>query len=167
KGGAVTGNGLRLYNAFLNFDGGSSGTFIFRTTGFLTGTVPAGSNVKVEANNESSSGNFVIAATSGSGGNNGTITLTSVDGAYASNLTRFSNAGTINVQPGTGGARSIGTGSGAALINTGTININADTAIGGVDNQTGGTVAIAAGKLLSAGANFVLNGGTVAADGVN
>src|SRR5205085_2732372 len=93
KGGAVTGNGLRLYNACLNFDGGSSGTFIFRTTGLLTGGVPAGSNATVAANNESSPGSFGIAATNRRGGHDGTTTLPAGGTAPAD-----------GVHPGDGGA---------------------------------------------------------------
>src|SRR5439155_15875733 len=161
-GNVTPASGLRLYNASLNFDGGSSGTFVFRTSGSLVGTVPASSTVIVQGNGESPAGNFVFAGSPSGGGNAGTITLTSEGGAFGAGVTRASNSGVINIDGGSGGTRSIGSGSAAAFINTGIININADTSISPTVAQSGGTINIAPGKMLTATGDFVRTGGTPA-----
>src|SRR5439155_13224378 len=136
------------------------------SSGTLAGTVPATSTILVQSN-QVDGGGFVSIGSASSGGNNGTITLTSVDGPYGASITRGSNAGVINVDAGAGGSRSISSDSAAAFVNTGTININTDMSISPTVTQSGGTINIAAGKTLNVTGSFTMTAGTLAVDGVN
>jgi uncharacterized repeat protein (TIGR01451 family) len=168
NGGATAGISLVFRNAALNL--GSAGTdpatFILSGSSSLSGNIAAGQTLWLRGDN--SVGNTTVTASGFT--NAGALRLESQDQGFSVTLTvtggTLVNTGTINVNPGSGGGRTIT----ADLTNSGTLNVNTTLTLsktnGVYTNQ--GQVAIAAGqKLLITGSSQVFhqNAGTLAVAG--
>jgi hypothetical protein len=159
NGGMITGTPI-LQSVALTFGSGGTGvaSFILRGASTLSGDVGVGQSIWVQGSNAGNSATLTAA----SGFNNaGTIRLESIDQNWSSNLTAssgtFSNTGILNVNVGSGGARTIMTD----LINNdiGTVNVNTNTAFNkpsGVYTNNGDFI-IAAGQTLSISGGSLTN----------
>jgi fibronectin-binding autotransporter adhesin len=174
SGGAFTGNAPVLTSPFTVSPSGGSGTFV------VNGGTSFGSDIGPEITivaegTATESANLGFRAAANPATNAGTIRLTSTDSGHSASLFAYesvagslTNAGTIDVQEGAGGGRSLGLG----ITNgpTGTISIGADTdgscCSSGLRLTNEGTLTIAATKKFSlGGAVFVQTGGTTAVNG--
>ena len=157
NGGAITGTPL-LTSSNLNIASGATTPvgFTLRGSNTITGNIGPGQSLLVQGG---PSVNDSLTAAAGFT-NSGDITLSSIQVSKTVTLTvssgTFVNQGTINVEPGSGGARTIS----ANLVNNGTMNLNASTTFskssGVYTNE--GSLNIAAGKTLSiSGSSQVFN----------
>src|SRR5207253_2572790 len=148
---------------------GSAGAASFTMTGActLSGDVAPGQSVLVQG---SSSGGVATVTAAAGFTNAGTITLQSINSGWESDLTvtggTLTNAGTLNVNAGTGGPRTIT----ANLTNNGTVSLNTSTTFAKASGTTTntGTFTVAAGQTLTmaaGGQSFNQNGGTLTVAG--
>ena len=156
-GGTITGTPL-ISNSALNIASGAITpvSFTLRGTNTLIGNISPGQSLLVQG------GPAVNASLTAAAGftNSGDITLSSINAARAVTLTvssgTFTNQGTINVEPGTAGARTIS----ANLVNNGAVNLNANTTLSkssGVYTNNG-SLNIATGRTLTiSGSSQVFN----------
>ncbi|MCC7263932.1 MAG: T9SS type A sorting domain-containing protein [Candidatus Latescibacteria bacterium] len=168
NGGAIQGSGAVLTAAALNIGpAAGAGLLTLRGTCTLNGNVSAAQTLWV--NGSPTGGTGYLRATTGFT-NAGTIRLQSTGGVYASNILLTSgalvNTGTIEVNAGTGGQRQLT----ADLNNQGTLAINTPTVFtkpSGVYTNSG-SLNIASGQSLSIASSsqiFSQNGGTLDAQG--
>ncbi|MBI4317996.1 MAG: SBBP repeat-containing protein, partial [Chloroflexi bacterium] len=150
------------------------GTYVVTATGSVTvKSLRVGSSgntgVQTLQAQGSSSGALNLTASYGIT-NTGTIVLSSINSGYSAqiNVTNgvLSNTGTVNVNPGTGGTRTIA----ANLYNQGTVNVNTDTTLSKLSGSHTnlGAINIATGALLTMSGNsqvFNHNAGTLTTNG--
>ena len=168
NGGIITGTPV-LTSSNLNIGTGATTavSFTLRGSNNLSGDVNPGQSLLVQG---SSAGNHASLTAATGFTNSGDITFSSVDAARNTTLTvssgTFINQGTINVEPGTTGARTIV----ANLVNNGTMNLNANTTFAtssGVYTNNG-SLNIAVGRTLTISGSsqvFNQNGGDLAISG--
>ncbi len=125
NGGDITGNPINLTGATLNIGPGSKGfgKFNLKSTCVYSGDVDPNQTINVQADG-------TTATLSAANGfiNDGTINVTSATANTSRILVTADplvNAGTINFEPGAGGARTFG----ANLINQGEFNVNTTTGL--------------------------------------
>jgi hypothetical protein len=131
NGGTVTGMPVLTSSALSIGAGGTAPvTFIMRrSSSTLSGDIPAGHTAGVQGSNASGTATLTAA---GGISNAGTIHLESIDSTQPSKLTVSSGTltdaatGVINVNPSTGGARTVT----AELNNSGTVNANTSFTFG-------------------------------------
>ncbi len=149
NGGTLTSGAPFLINSALNLGSSSTGTGSLTMTGpssTLSGNIPAGVTVWIQGSD--TGGNTIVTAANGFT-NAGTLRLESIYSTYQSNLTvssgTLTNTGTINVNAGSGGGRTIT----AELNNQGTVNIGTATSLGraGADHANSGTINLTGGDL--------------------
>ena len=149
NGGNITGTPV-LLNSTLNIATGATTAVAFTLRGAtnFSGDIVLGQSLLIQG---SSAGNHASLNSATGFVNSGDITFSSIDAARNTALTvttgTFVNQGTINVEPGTAGARTIS----ANLVNNGTINLNTNTTFArssGVYTNNG-SLNIAAGRTLS------------------
>src|SRR5262249_21340973 len=134
----------------------------------LVGDIPAGAPTVLVQGSDAGAGATLTSAAGFT--NAGTITLQSTDRSWAASLTvasgTLTNAGTINVNAGTGGGRFLS----FDLANSGTVNVNASASF----TKSNGTytnnaaITIAAGQTLTMSASGLVykeSGGTLTNNG--
>ncbi len=173
-GGSFTGNAPVLTNPSTFSPSAGSGSFVIHGSSNFGTDIGSGFTVTAEGTaTDDATLNFRAAANPAT--NNGTLRLTSTSASHSANLFAFdaapaslTNQGTITVQQGAGGGRSLGQGITNAA--AGTLTIGADTdgscCSGSLKLTNAGTLTIAAGKTFALGGSpFSQTGGTTTVTG--
>lgn len=166
-GGNVVGP-IELVNSNLTLDSAFTGTFeaVVQGSSNLTGDLENGQTMYVRGSASGSTANLNL---TGSTENRGTLIVDSTSGGYASNFgtadVAFTNKGNLQVNPGTGGTRSLrgditNDAAGSLTIDTNTVMVD-----GPIVNEGSWTINSGDGMTFNNSMEFRQNSGTLQIDG--
>lgn len=160
NGGALTGNAMNITTGRLVLGGAGAGSFTFSGNGQLEGTIASTQTVLISGN--SSGGNVTVNAPAGLT-NAGLLRLQSRDSSYSTGLSvtgTLTNSGTVDIGPGSGGARTLN----GILANSGIFDVRQPLTFNGTAfaNNAGGTLRGGSSLTLSNGAATLTNAGAIA-----